>query len=301
MICMKNILITGANSFIGRNLIDMLPSEYNVLAVKRASSKCTWKRTTKTIDISMEQYHSDISRIDDIDCLVHFAWQGTRGFARNDEAMQNYNLECSKQLIGQALDKGCKKVVLAGSQAEYGPHVGMITEDCACLPNTEYGKAKLKLFNWCTQLCVQYGAVCIEPRFFSLYGPGDYEYSLIMSSVKKMLSNEECNFTQSIQKWDFLYIDDAARALKELCVIDCAAGAYNFGSGDCRILKDYIEEMKLVLGSRSKLNYGSIPYSHEGMVSINPCIDKIKQETNWCPSVSFAEGIECIKKSINRL
>lgn len=53
----------------------------------------------------------------------------------------------------------------------------------------------------------------LEPRFFSLYGPNDYEGTMIISVLKKMLKDLSCDLTECIQIWDFLYIDDAIDAL----------------------------------------------------------------------------------------
>lgn len=54
----------------------------------------------------------------------------------------------------------------------------------------------------------------MEPRFFSLYGPYDFEGTLVMSTLKKLMGNEPCDLTKCIQQWDFLYIDDAIEALR---------------------------------------------------------------------------------------
>ena len=56
----------------------------------------------------------------------------------------------------------------------------------------------------------------VEPRFFSLYGAGDYGGTLIMSVLDKMLKNESCDLTDCTQKWNFLNIKDAVTGIKIL-------------------------------------------------------------------------------------
>ena len=94
--------------------------------------------------------------------------------------------------------------------------------------------------------------------------------------------------------WDFLYLEDAIRALVALIENQDAEGAYNFGSGDCRPLKEFVFEMKKAANSKSELCFGAIPYPETGMVSIQPDISKLMAATKWNAEVSFAEGIKRI-------
>lgn len=116
----------------------------------------------------------------------------------------------------------------------------------------------------------------------------------IMSLINKMKSNETCEMTECIQKWDYLYVDDAVKAIFNLCTVDCPDGAYNLASGDVRQLKDYVEEMYEVLDSNSELKYGAIPYPDSGMVSIQPSIEKICKETLWNAETKFRDGLKAI-------
>ncbi|NLW46919.1 MAG: hypothetical protein GXY86_06250 [Firmicutes bacterium] len=49
--------------------------------------------------------------------------------------------------------------------------------------------------------------------------------------------------------------------------------------------------MYKITNSKSKLLYGTIPYPPTGMVSLQPVVDKLMNETGWQPQVSFREGI----------
>ena len=111
----------------------------------------------------------------------------------------------------------------------------------------------------------------------------------IMNLIDKMKKDVSCDLTQCIQMWDFLYLDDAVKAIINLCEQECTSGAYNLGSGDVRKLKAYVEEVKKILHSSSQINYGAVPYPETGMVSIVPSINKIKKEISWEPRVSFEE------------
>ena len=292
-------VITGASSFIGKALIKELANiGHDCIGVIRPGSIAKLgaiNSSIKVLELDMSNYHKLGHLVKNVDCLVNLSWLGTRGLDRMDTDMQRRSYEYTISAIKSLIDCGCKIIITSGSQAEYGPLKGYIKETDTPIPNTEYGKYKLKLCEEASALCSKIGVKLIEPRFFSLYGPNDTENTMIMSIMRKMLNNEPCNLTKAIQKWDFLYIQDAIYGLVELVQKNAESGIYNFASGDVRILRDYIEEMKSVLKSNSALNYGAIPYPDTGMVSIMADITKLKK-IGWYAKTPFNVGIKQIEE-----
>lgn len=302
---MKNILITGATSFIGSHLINILLDNYKIFAVVRPNSKkievlpkCD---NLIKVELNMDEYYKLPDKINEnIDIFIHFAWAGTRGNERYNKTIQEENYQYSMMALESAIDLRAKTFITAGSQAEYGPWVKEYkqSEDVEAKPNTEYGKIKLKFYEDANEICRKNNIRFIEPRFFSLYGPGDFEGTMVISTLKKMLLGIDCDLTQGIQKWDFLYIDDAVLGLKQLIENAEAKGIYNFGYGESQLLKEYIQKMYEITKSDSKLKWGIIPYPKTGIVNINPCVNKLKS-IGWTPKVTFNEGIKEIIKSLN--
>lgn len=290
------IVVTGATSFIGKAFVDVaLEKGWEIVAVVRRNSPKAKAfegvDNVSVAELNMDEYGKIAEAAGSFDCLAHFAWDGTRGAQRMDKELQQKNYENSVALIKAAIDSGCKRILTAGSQAEYGPQNGVITEQTECKPNTEYGVYKYKLFTTAGELCEKAGVSYKEPRFFSLYGPGDFEKTLIMSMIDNMRNNRRCELTECVQMWDFLYVKDAVRAVAALCELDCEDGAYNLGSGDVRELKAYVEELYSLLNSSSELVYGAVPYPETGMVSITPSVRKTQTLLNWKAEYSFADGI----------
>lgn len=303
---MKKIIITGATSFIGVNLInELLKEEAEIYAVVRPDSSKI-KRLPKSDKIRLIQLDmTDYDRLADYinrpcDCLIHLAWEGTRGNDRMDALVQTKSYQSAMDIIEEAIKLKCGTIISAGSQAEYGSYGYPITEDTQCNPNTEYGIYKLKFFRDAGDICRKNSLNFKEPRFFSLYGPGDYDDTMVIATLKKMLNNEICEFTESIQMWDFLFISDAVRGIIKLIDLDCPDGAYNFGSGNSKPLKSFIEEMYELTGSKSKLLFGALPYPKTGMVSITPIVEKLKSETGWMPEISFRDGILTTLKNMKK-
>lgn len=299
---MKNILITGATSFIGSHLINILLDDYKIFAVVRPDSKkkeiLPKNDNLIKVELNMNEYYKLPDKInEDIDTFIHFAWAGTRGNERNNKTIQEENYQYSMMALESAIALGTKTFMTAGSQAEYGPWINDYkqSENVDAKPNTEYGKIKLKFYENANKICSKNNMRFIEPRFFSLYGPGDFEGTMVISILKKMLSGIDCDLTEGIQKWDFLYIDDAVLGLKQLIETENAKGIYNFGYGESHILKEYIQIMYEITKSTSKLNWGVIPYPKTGIVNINPSVDKLKS-IGWVPKINFEEGIKRVIK-----
>ena len=301
---MKRAIVTGATSFIGINLIKgLLRGGYEVTGVVRPGST---KKSLLPTDKYFRIIESDLSNysslhesiVEQPDVFFSLAWNGTRGEYRDNTDLQYYNYKYSIEGLKSILKTGCKKIITAGSQAQYGIYNQKITEKTLENPVTQYGKYKLKFYYEAKNICEDLGIRLKEPRFFSLYGPNDFENTMIISTIRLMMDSKPCPFTLGIQMWDFLYITDAINALICLEKMDCEDGVYNLGSGISKPLKEYIVEIQKILHSNSELLFGAIPYPETGMVSIEPDISKIIEQTGWYPQVPFEKGITEVIKSI---
>lgn len=293
---MKEILITGASSFIGKNLVrKLLQMDCNLLLVIRDDSKkilFPMSDKIKFITLDLSEYNNIGKYINkNIDIVYHLAWNGTRGNSRDNEKLQEKNYIYSCELLKVVKNLNIKTFISAGSQAEYGNKNFMITEDTIATPNSEYGKYKLKFYEFAKDYCSKNNISFKEPRFFSLYGIDDNENTIVKSTLNKLLKNEECNFTDCKQKWNFLYVEDAVNGLINLGFCNCEDGIYNFGSRETKPLREFIEEMVFVTKSKSKLNFGAIPHNDSGCYGIWPCIKKVQRNNILYEKCNFIDNI----------
>lgn len=313
---MKKVIITGATGFIGAPLVKrFIESGYKVYAVIRPQSKnflrlqamieavCKEKTskdgeglsekqgTVQVIELALEDIDRLPELIEQADCFVHTAWEGIRGNMRMDEHIQRKNYENCILAAKAAYAIGCHTFLGIGSQAEYGFVDGVITEATLETPNTEYGKMKLATYR---KLCEQYKDTnmrIVWGRVFSAYGHGDTPNSLIETCMRSMRLNEEIALTECTQEWNFIDIDDVIEALFRLVVTDGCEGTYNIASEDNRSLKEYVLELKSVMQSESNIHFGAVPYGVQGPVGFRVNIEKLCNELQWKPQISFAEGI----------
>ena len=109
-----------------------------------------------------------------------------------------------------------------------------------------------------------------------------------------MKKNKDVNMTEGKQYWNYIYIKDLSKIIISLIFNKKAKGIFNLASDDTRPLKEYILDMKNVLNSKSKINFGAIPYRQEGIVNIRPSIYKLNK---YIKKNSFSTFRDIIKKS----
>lgn len=300
---MKYAMVTGATSFIGVHLIQELQrNHYYVYAVVRPNSENLGRlkpsATLTILEKQIEDYESLSEMINHpVDMFYHLAWDGTRIPQRDNQEKQQANFECAVKAMEVANKLRCKVFVGPGSQAEYGKCSEKIDESHPTVPNTEYGKAKLKTCETLGEMAKRNGMRFVWTRLFSVYGIYDYPKTLVMSALDKMMVNEPVLLTACQQFWDYVHVQDVVTAMYLLGINENCLGVYNIASGETKILRSFVEEMKSILHSRSELNFGAIPYGCEGVVSFEPIIQKLVNNTGWRPKVSFEQGIREILKS----
>lgn len=290
-------VVTGATSFIGLELINLLLSQgHSVIAVCRKDSKkiLSIPFGVSIVTAEMSEYGDLFHIIDHADVFVNLAWGGTGHDGRNVVDVQSDNVVNTTAAIFAADKMGCSLFVEAGSQAEYGSTTNPQIETDECQPFSEYGKAKLKVKNIGFCLSEQLGIKYIHLRIFSMFGENDHPWTLVMSVLRKMLSNEPVDLSLCTQNWNFVYVKDAVRMILSLCVkaIDnpnYLHEVYNIASKDTRTLKNFVEEMKKITISMSVLNYGAI--MPQNLVSLQPDINKTLEVSKFQDFHDFKEVI----------
>lgn len=292
-------VVTGATGFLGAELIQiLLNAGEEVYAVGRNEAKAN---TILPVSDNMHFVRAELSEfkaLDNIiskaDVFVNLAWDGISVSGRDMTEIQKLNIRYTIDAMHSAKRMGCKLFVESGSQAEYGIVNEEISEDTPCNPFSEYGKAKLALSKECDILSREIGIKYLHLRIFSVFGMRDHEHTLIKTSIDKLQQNIPIDLSSCTQNWNFLYVKDAAKQIMLLCEYatgNCSyqSEIFNIASDDTRALKDYMLELKNVLNSSSKLNFGAVQPSQ--IVSLNPNINKLKMAINFVSSYTFADAI----------
>ena len=284
--------ITGASSFIGVELCRYLSDNgHQVIAMSRRENE---QLNDIAKNGNLQVFYADMQNLMEraidvkADVFVHLAWAGALLGQRDNQELQEGNISFSLECVKLSKRMGCQLYVDAGSQAEYGIVPGVITEDIPCNPVSAYGKAKLQMYRESCDMTQKLGLKYIHLRILSVYGENDHPNTLIISSLKKLKNNEPIEMRSGGQKWNYVYVKDAARQIAELSIhaindIDFSQEVYNVCSNDTRKLQEFIIAMKDITGSTSELIFGG--YNEEKDVNLNPNTRKtseiVKPLTLW--------------------
>lgn len=296
---MKRVVVTGASGMIGATLIHQLVGlGVEVLAIVRP-------RSDKSVNIPdsplVERIACEVSQLCNLftektssayDTFFHFAWTGTYGAARDDVYLQHDNVRCTLDAVALAHRLGCAVFVGAGSQAEYGPKVNeKLSSNTPAEPVTGYGIAKLEAGRMGRLYAYQLGIRFIWARILSVYGPMDNPYTLVMSTIRKILTGEEVHFTKGEQEWDFLYSQDAANAFRLMAESGRDGAVYCVGSGKTILLRDALTRLCHEIDPSRRVGLGDIPYPTNQVMYLCADTSDLYRDTGFRAQVSLEEGI----------
>lgn len=206
----KKILITGANGFVGKHLIEKLECNFELYAIDFQVVKDIAAERSFVCNISNFDKIKEIFTSIKPDILIHLAAIVHKNNADTSEENYNFiNFECSKFLFDQ-----CKihntKIIFSSTIEVYGENeLNCIDEHSICNPNSFYSISKYKAEQYLASLTgVEYSILRLTP----LYGK---------------------NFTLNIDKRVYLIKNKVAYYFK--------AGSYTFDFCSINNVKDFIE------------------------------------------------------------
>lgn len=292
----NTVAVTGATSSIGTAIIrECIKNNISVLAFMSPDSshksRVPSHPLVKNIYCPLEDMHSFEANGLTADAFFHLGWGHTNSQIRNAPGPQVDNIRYSLDSVTVASKLGCSVYVGSGSQAEYGRKNCVIDENTSVNPEGGYGMAKLCSGQMTRLECQKYGIRHIWPRIFSTYGINAPDATILNYSIRELLSGHKPSLTGCEQIWDFIYVDDAARALLLLADKGRDGELYCVASGHSRPMKDYIEILRAEIGGDVAIGYGDISYSDTTVMHLEGNINKLAQETGFAPQISFEEGI----------
>lgn len=293
-------LVTGASGFLGSHLVRKLLGEgHEVLAVVRESSNL-WRIGNDLHRLRLVQSTLGELRIiaEDIrafhpETVFHLAWTGGNSRKYLNDASQVFdNVPGSLDLVRLSAEAGCSQYLFLGSAVEYGAWKTPVHEMDIPEPNSLYGLAKLTTSQLSESLCSQFGVRFCGVRLFWAYGPMDDPLRMVPSVITKLLARERPSLTLGEQAWDFLYVEDAVRALLALAESNSASGVFNLGSGTPITIRDMVTQIRDAIDPALELGFGEVPYPPGQAMHLQADNSRLKAATGWSPNVSAPEGIQ---------
>lgn len=292
-------LVTGATGHIGSHLVrHLLECNVEVAALVRPTTNNLWR--IEDVISRLCIISGDLSNIE-LSCaairefapevVFHLGWYGVGGRHRDDVAQLTQNLYGSIDLLCLAYESGCKRWVGLGSQAEYGAYNGILTEDLPTHPTTFYGTAKLCVCLLSQKLCEAYKIGFVWLRLLASYGPMDDVKHIISYVIVSLLRGQKPDLTLGEQLWDYLYVEDAIRAMWQLAINRKAQGIFNLASGETHTIRSIVETVRDLIDPNLPLGFGEIPYRPNQIMHLQADVSRLREVTGWSPQVSIDEGL----------
>ena len=290
---MKKVLVTGASGLIGSAAVPFLKErgfEVYALSTKRSGTAdgVCWLKA----DLFDQKAVEDILDKVRPEFLLHLAWQSTGNFDDNS----NYEfLTASVNLLRAFADHGGKRVVMAGTYAEYGYHEGVLEESRPAEPINAYSRCKAFLCDVAQDFCSRNGVSFGWARIFSVYGREKDPRRLTADVINHLNRNETVTIRSGSLIRDYIYVKDAGAALA--CLLDGKTeGIVNICTGKGTSIHDYVMTIARAMHKENLVRFEEQSSSQQTVVVGDST--RLNLEAGFSPAWIMEEAVkEIIRNS----
>lgn len=252
-----NVLVTGANGYIGRHVVfKLLEKGCKVIAcdfcLKNVDSRAKlveWNLFSSTDGI--------FEKLGSPDVCIHLAWRD--GFQHNSHNHLGDFSSHYKFLVAM-IDGGLKQLVVMGTMHEVGYHEGAIDENTPCAPLSMYGISKDALRRAMTLYCQNKGCVLQWIRGYYILGDDRNNHSIFTKLLEADIAGkQDFPFTTGKTMYDFISVDELANQISAVALQTKVTGVINCCSGRPVSLAERVEQYIKENNLKIKLNYGAYP------------------------------------------
>lgn len=175
------------------------------------------------------------------------------------------NIEGTFNVLEACVKHKVKKLIYSSSASVYGDAVEVpMTETHPFNNRNFYGSTKIAGEAMCTAFNDRYGLEVIGLRYMNVYGPGQDQHAVYSGVVPIMLNKIEAGEQPVIngdgsQAYDFIYVEDVAKANVAALESDTKYGFYNVGTEVQTSIKQLCDTILDLKKSDLKVKY--VPYS----------------------------------------
>lgn len=304
---MRKILVTGGAGFIGSNFVQMVLSEHPDNLIVNLD-KLTYAGNLENLADFMEYPNHKFIKgdicdgvlvgkiIDEykIDTIINFAAEShvDRSITEAKVFIET-NVTGTLTLLEAARDKELERFIQISTDEVYGSlgPEGKFTEQTPLSPNSPYSAGKAGADHLVHAFGRTWGVRYNISRCSNNYGPYQFPEKLIPLMINNALNDKELPvYGDGLYVRDWLYVSDHCTAIWQILQKAPPGEIYNIGG--CNE-KANLEVINLILERlekpKSLIKYVTDRPGHDRRYAIDA--DKIINELDWRPLVSFEEGI----------
>lgn len=274
---MENVIVTGANGFIGKTLV-------NALLAKGC-------RVT-ALDVRFDDVLADDPRVTCISVLNKDVPALAKEIPAADYDVQLSNVKLTCDYIKLCADVGCKRVVYASSINEMETYEYLQSDDIDPAGGYIYGTGKLAAHLMGETVAKMTGVEFIPVIITNIYGVGEKSARMIYTAIRKLIHKEHCSFTAGYQTYDFIYITDAINAIIAVAEKGKPFNRYYIGSGEPKPLREFLLEMRDLVDPAAEIGLGDLPFKGVNVSYDQFDLKKVERDTGYVNQIPFAQGIK---------
>jgi len=286
------LLLTGATGLIGRKLLpELVNAGFSAVAAGRNSAPPAW--LPAGVDWQSTDLLDPVARRRLVETasashLVHLAWHTAPG-SYIDAAENDLWLQASQDLLACFADGGGRRVVLAGSCAQYDWDDPSLADQLCRETATPTGgrsrfaRARQALEDWLLAR-PDLSAAC--GRIFFVFGDGEDPRRLVPSLACRLLRGEVAETGPGDLVRDFLCSTDVAAAIAAL-LQSSVTGPVNIASGDGTRIADLAGTVADLVGRPDLLRIGALPGRAGESPRLVADVTRLHQEVGFRPTVGL--------------
>lgn len=245
---MKNILITGAAGFIGRQLYEKIKGKNKVYCVDDLSVKPVIKPQKKIIKKKVQQISSAFLKKKNIDIVIHLAAKKNvhTSFYKINDPVENFDM--TFKLLNECNKANIKKIYVASTCEIFGFQKKKLSENEVFDPFSPYAVTKVAseyLLNVYRKINPKMKITSLI--FFNTYGPTEGVDAVIPNFVKNTIRKNRIVIEGNGQQArDFTYIDDTIKVLEKIIFSNKHFNKINIGSDKSSKIINIAKKLKKI-------------------------------------------------------
>lgn len=302
---MKNVLITGADGFIGSHLTELLLSEgYNVRALSQYNSFNNWGWLEDISHPNLEVVCGDVRDADycrhitkGIDTVFHLA--ALIAIPYSYVAPDSYvdtNIKGTLNMCQAARDLGVEKLLVTSTSEVYGTAQYVpIDENHPRQPQSPYSATKIGADAIAKSFYNAFDLPVTIVRPFNTYGPRQSARAIIPTIISQIANGaKEIKVGDLSPTRDFNYVKDTCRGFLAIARAEGVAGEEINIATDTEIsMQDTLNLIADIMGA--DISWVKDPErcrpSKSEVFRLHGCNKKITGLTDWRPQFSLREGL----------
>lgn len=292
---MKKVIVSGANGFVGAAVVgELLKNNIEVIALINGNNDSNLpnhkKLRKQSFSLSKAHLLVDVIEDRDIDTFFHMAWMGSAGKERADYTLQLNNAKWTLDCMNVAKKLGCSRFIEAGSIMELETMKATYKDGNRPGMGYIYGSGKLAAHTMGKAYAANLGIDLVWAMITNAYGVGEKSPRMVNTTIQKCIQGISPQFTAGTQNYDFVYIDDVARAFRLIGENGKPFNEYLIGSSNAKPLKEFLLEMKAAIAPDIDFIFGDIPFTGVNQPLEEFDCSKTERDTGFRAEISFAEG-----------